>query len=54
MVLGDTAGATNATISSLDTVRAASAVRTMRRFLRVSALRGRPEPGLQVWECSTD
>ena len=54
MVLGDTAGATCTRISSLDTVRAATAAHTMRQTWRESVLRGRPEPGFRVWECSTD
>ena len=53
MVLGDTAGVTCAQTSSLDSVRAATAARIMRRSWRASVLSGRPEPGIQVWECST-
>ena len=51
MVLGDKAGTTCAWISPLDAVRAATAARTMRRSLRASVL---CEPGLRMWECSTD
>ena len=51
MVLGDTAGAICAWKSSLD---AATAPRTMRRSWRATVLRGRPEPDLRVWECTTD
>ena len=54
MVLDDTAGATCAQISSLDAVWAATADCTMRRSWCASILYGRPEPGLQVWECSTN
>ena len=54
MVLGDTAGAKCAQMCSLDAVRAATVARTMRRYWRASVLRGRPEHGLRVWECSTD
>ena len=54
MVLGDTAGATGAWISSLDAVRAATAAGTMRQSWHASVLRGRPEPGLRVWECPSD
>ena len=54
MVLGDTVGTTYAQISSLVAVRAATAARTMHRSWRASVLRGRPEIGLQVWECSID
>ena len=54
MVLGDTASATCAQISSLDAVRAATAARTVRRTWRQSELYGRAEPGLWVWECFTD
>ena len=53
MILGDTASATCAEISSLDAVRAAAAARTMRQSSRMSVQRGRPEPGLRVWECAT-
>ena len=51
MVLCDTAGTTCARISFLFAV---TAVRTMRRSWRASVLRGRPEPGLRVRECSSD
>ena len=54
MVLGDTAGPTCARISSLDAVQAATTARTMCRSWCAYVLRGRPEPGLQVWECCTD
>ena len=54
IVLGDTAGAIYSRISSLSAVLTVTAVHTMRRSLRVSVLRGRPEHGLLVWECSTD
>ena len=53
-VLGDTAGAPCAQISSLDAFRAATAVRTISQSWYASVLCGRPEPGLRVWECSTD
>ena len=42
MVLGDTAGARCVRNSSLDTVRVATAARTMRRSCRESIMRGRP------------
>ena len=54
MVLGGTAGATCVRISSLDSVRVATAVPSMRRSWLASVLRGRQEPGIRVWECSTD
>ena len=47
-------GATWARISSLDAVRAATPATTMRRSWRASVLRGRPGPGLRLWECSID
>ena len=47
MVLSDTASAICARSSSLDTVRAATAARTMRRSWRASLLRVRPEPGVR-------
>ena len=54
IVLGHTAGSTCARISSLDAVRAATTARTLRQSWRASVLCGHPEPGLRVWECSTD
>ena len=51
MVLGDTAIATCARISSLD---AAIDARTVLRSWCASVLHGHSELGLQVWECSTD
>ena len=54
MILGDTTSATCARISSLDAVWAATAALTMRQSWCASLLCGRPEPGLWVWECSTD
>ena len=54
MVLGDTEGATLSRISSLDAVWAAKPSRTMHRSWCASILHGRPEPGLWVWEYSTD
>ena len=39
---------------SMDAVRATNAARTMRRSLCASVLHGRPEPGLGVWEYSTE
>ena len=54
MVLGDTAGATYARIFSLDALWGATAAHTMQRSGSASALCGHPEPGLQVWECSTN
>ena len=50
MVLGDTVGATCVQISSLDAVQAC----TVCQSWHASVLRGRPELGLQVCECSTD
>ena len=47
MVLNYTAGATCARISSLDAVRTARAVRTMRRSSLASVIHGRPEPSLR-------
>ena len=41
-------------IPSLDAIRAATTAPTMRRSWHASVLRDRPEPGLWVWECSTD
>ena len=54
MVLDNTAGVTCAWISPLNLIRVATAAHTMRRSWRASVLRGRPEPGLRVWECYTD
>ena len=51
MVLGDTAGATCTQISSLDV---ATTAHTMCQPWHASVLRGRAEPGLRVWECTTD
>ena len=53
MVLGDTAGATCARISSLDAVWMATAACTMRRSWHSSVQRSHSEPGLWMWECST-
>ena len=53
-VLCDTADATCAQISSLDAVWVATTARTMCSSWRSSVPRGRPEPGLRLWECSTD
>ena len=50
----NSACASCARIYSLDAVRAATAARTTCRSWRASVLRGRPEPGLRSWECSTD
>ena len=41
-------------LSSLDAVRATTSAPIMRGSWHASALRCRPEPGLLVWECSTD
>ena len=54
MDLGDTAGAICAQISSLDAVQAATAAHTMHQSTRAFVLCAHPEPGLQVWGCSTD
>ena len=54
MVLGDITGARCAQISYQDAVRSAIAARTMRPPWRMTVLHDRPEPGLRVWECSTD
>ena len=54
VVLGDTANATCALISSLYAVRAATTASTMHRSWLSSVQRGRPEPNLREWECSTD
>ena len=52
MVLGGIADATCAQIPSLDAVWVAIAARTATWL--VSVLCGHLEPGLWVWECSTD
>ena len=54
MVLGDTAGATCAWISFLDALWAATSARTMHPSWHASVLRGCPELGIQLWECSSD
>ena len=54
MVLGDTAGATCARISSLDVIWAATAARTMCQSWWASILHGYPEPGLREWQCSSN
>ena len=54
MIFGDTAGAICARISSLYAVLMAAAICTMRQSWRPSVLRGRPEPGLRVWENPID
>ena len=50
MALSYTACATWARISYLDAVRATTAARIMRRSWHVSAIHGRPEPSLRVWD----
>ena len=54
LVPGNTVGATCTWISSLNAVWAATAARKMHQSWCVSVLRGRPESGLRIWECSTD
>ena len=54
MVLGDTASATCAQISSLDAVWAATDAHTVCRSWHASVLYNHTESGLWVWECSTD
>ena len=54
MVLGDTVSARCARNSFLDAVWATTAARTVHRSWCASVLRGRPEPGLRLRECSAD
>ena len=54
MALGNTVGATCARITSLDAVQVVTAARTKCRSWHASVSCAHPEPGLRVWEYSTD